>query len=72
MPNKLSDEDITRFAQWIIENVDDTLVPNDEGNGDALVYNIVQRLRFGKERASRYTYLPEQDAEIASWDRPEV
>jgi hypothetical protein len=56
------------FERWVIENVDDTIVPTDEGNGRALAYNIIQRLRHGRGREVRlYNYEPDQDAEIASW-----
>lgn len=55
------------FEKWIVENVDETIVPADEGNGDGLIYNLVQRLRYGKAGERLYAYLPEQDAEIGAW-----
>ena len=68
----LTDEEKARFSQWLIENIDETVVPGDEGNGDALVYNLVQCIRIGDvEQAWTYfyRYLPEQDRELKSWDR---
>jgi hypothetical protein len=52
------------FEQWIIKNVEESVVPSDEGNGPALVYNLVHLLRgTGKT----YNYLPDQDEELRSW-----
>lgn len=55
------------FERWIIDNVDETLVPGDEGNGDALLYNLMQRLRHGKGEEQLYNYLRGQDLEIEAW-----
>jgi hypothetical protein len=60
----LNDEEKLRFKKWIIENIDDTIVPADEGNADALVFNIVHLLMGDR---IRYNYLPEQDKEIETW-----
>lgn len=57
----LTTQDIRKFEEWIIENIDETVVPNDEGNADALVYNLIHLLR-GDNR--KYDYQPEQDKEI--------
>lgn len=49
---------------WILQNVDESVVPNDEGNGGALVYNLVHlAMKDGKE----YHYGPEQDEELEEW-----
>lgn len=56
------------FEQWIIENIDETVVPADEGNGDALAYNIIQVLYYGK-KAVMYNYQPQQDEELKAMGR---
>jgi hypothetical protein len=52
------------FEAWIIANVNTNVVPNDEGNSDALVFNLIHLLRGDGER---YDYKPEQDAELETW-----
>ncbi len=64
----MTDEQKEVFKRWIIENVDDTVVPADEGNGDALAYNLIQRLYHG-QNAKLYNYEPWQDEEIKTWGR---
>jgi len=61
----LSSKEKTKFEQWIIENIDDQIVPSDEGNDDALTFNLVHLLRGDGQK---YEYLPEQDKEIESWN----
>ena len=51
---------------WLIKNIDSTVVPNDEGNGDALLYNLVHLLYNDDQK---YNYEPEQDKEIEFWLR---
>ena len=53
------------FEQWVIENVDESLVPSDEGNGDALAYNLIHKILGDGDR---YDYLPTQDMEIETWE----
>ena len=53
-----------RFEQWIKENVAYGTVPNDEGNEDALIFNLVHSIRGDNQK---FNYKPEQQAEIASW-----
>lgn len=60
----LTPQEIRKFEDWIIENIDETVVPRDEGNADALVYNLIHLLR-GDVQA--YNYLPEQDEEVEAW-----
>lgn len=48
------------IEQFITHYVDDRVIPNDEGNGDALAYNLVMTARTG-EPGNYYQYLPEQD-----------
>lgn len=60
--NDLERETIIR---WIVQNVDDREVPLDEGNGDALVYNLVQLARHGRPYEG-YHYKEEQDQDINS------
>jgi len=54
------------LIEWIKENIDSTDIPNDEGNSDALIYNLVHLALDGKGY-KKYKYLPEQDEEIESW-----
>jgi hypothetical protein len=61
----LSTEEKARFEQWIIENVSEKVVPNDEGNNLALIFNLVHLLRGDGQT---YNYLLEQDTEIESWN----
>ncbi len=61
---ELTDEEKARFVRWVIENLDDRIVPGDEGNGDALVYNIVHMICGDRDR---YHYRTDQDLEIARW-----
>jgi len=60
----LTKDDKIKFEKWIIENIDEMVVPSDEGNGDALIYNLVHLIR-GDNR--RYDYKPNQDDELKSW-----
>jgi hypothetical protein len=57
-------DDVERIVRWIVKNVDELVVPDDEGNGDALVYNLVHLAREGKIYR-RYAYEADQDEEIA-------
>lgn len=52
------------FERWVIENVDETVVPADEGNPEGLIYNLVHLIR-GDEL--QYNYLDEQDRELEAW-----
>jgi len=61
----LSADEKEKFERWIIENVDDRIVPNDEGNGLALLYNLIHLLRGDNQQ---YNYDPQQDEEIESWN----
>jgi hypothetical protein len=57
-------EEKARFEKFIIENVSDDTVPADEGNIDALVYNLIHMIR-GDNR--RYDYQDDQHKEINEW-----
>jgi hypothetical protein len=57
------------IERWILATVDDRVVPSDEGNGDALKYNLIHLLRDGPAYR-RYEYADDQDAEIAAWGLP--
>jgi len=58
---QLTNEEKLLFEQWIIENVNETIVPGDEGNEAALVYNLVHLLRGD---CKKYDYSPNQDYEL--------
>lgn len=60
----LTNEEKIRFSQWVIENIDDHVVPCDEGNGEALVFNLVHAIRGDNER---YDYQDHQHKELSSW-----
>jgi hypothetical protein len=64
----MSPEEKQLIERWIIENVDASVVPDDEGNTEALIYNLLQLLRHGRDgfEDRKYNYLPEQDAEIST------
>jgi hypothetical protein len=51
------------IVAWIVANVGSGEVPQDEGNSEALVYNLVQLARNGRPYR-KYNYEPDQDAEI--------
>jgi hypothetical protein len=61
----LTEAEKQRFIRWVIENLDGAaIVPSDEGNDRALLYNIVHWIRGDDDK---YDYKPEQDAEIQSF-----
>ena len=60
----LTKDEKIKFERWIIENIDETIVPADEGNDIGLIYNLVHLLRGDGQK---YDYKPEQDDEIKSW-----
>lgn len=49
-----------KLIEWIVKNVDAGLVPNDEGNSEALVYNMIKMAVFDNWE-DHYRYLEEQD-----------
>ena len=60
----LSDQDKEKFIEWVKLNVDETMVPEDPGNGGALVFNMVHAIRGDNER---YSGESSQDDDIAQW-----
>ncbi len=64
IPDEIKTEII---VAWILENVDASDVPADEGNDEALLYNLVHLAQDGKEY-EQYAYKPHQDKEIKSWE----
>lgn len=64
----LTEEEKYKFTEWIIQNVSNNIekiIPMDEGNEWALIYNLVH---FIKGDGLVYNYLPEQDEEISNWE----
>jgi hypothetical protein len=56
------------MIEWVKNNITcRNIIPNDEENDDALIYNLVHFILDGKYY-QHYDYLPEQDAEIESWN----
>jgi len=64
MKIKLTDTEKQRFCQWVIENIDERIVPNDEGLSIGIVFNLVHAIRGDNEL---YDYHEEQDNEITFW-----
>lgn len=54
------------IIRWIVQNVDAWDVPMDEGNDEALKYNLIQLAKHGKEY-TKYDYKPEQDQELRDY-----
>jgi hypothetical protein len=54
---------LRQIVRWIVLNVDANVVPGDEGNGDALIYNMVHLAKEGPTYR-HYDYDELQDAEI--------
>jgi hypothetical protein len=52
------------IEEWIVKNVTEDVVPCDEGNCDALIYNLIHLLRDG-EGYQKYQYAQKQDDELA-------
>ena len=77
---ELSAEEKAKFIEWIKANVDERVVPGDEGHGDALAFNLIYLIKLGPFfeeggkflDASRFKYLPEQEEEIESWGKDRV
>ena len=62
----MTDEVTETVVDWIIGNVDVNVIPIDEGDEDALVYNLVHLARDGRD-FEHYNYESAQDAEIETW-----
>ncbi len=60
---ELSPEEKERFVAWVIAHVDERIVPCDEGNSAALIYNLVHLIRGDQEK---YDYRPHQNDELES------
>ena len=60
----LTDQEKERFIEWVKSNIDETIVPQDAGNGGALVFNLVNAIRGNRER---YSGTEDQDEAIAQW-----
>jgi hypothetical protein len=67
----MTSEDRAKIEAWILNEVSAAVVPSDEGNEEALIYNLIHLLRDGRD-FEPYSYKPEQDAELASWGRTVV
>ena len=68
---ELSKEEKKKFKRYIIQNFNGKIVPNDEGNEDALLYNLIHFIEEGKD-FEPYNYLPQQDEEISSFITVEI
>lgn len=60
----LKDNEKERFIEWVKVAIDETIVPDDKGNGGALVFNLIHAIRGDNER---YNAEPHQDEAIAQW-----
>lgn len=66
----MSDMEKSIIKKWIIKNIDDRVVPMDEGNGDGLVYNMIMLLELGhgeEFRNSMYNYKRHQHEKLVEW-----
>ncbi len=63
---KLTSEEKYKFKMYLIQNRYWKIVPSDEGNDDALLYNLIHLIDDGKD-FEPYSYLPKQDKEILSF-----
>jgi hypothetical protein len=54
------------FINWVINNVDERVIPADEGDGEGLVYNLIHLFKDG-ENYKHYNYEEEQNDEIEMW-----
>jgi hypothetical protein len=69
---ELTDAAKKHFAEWVKKELQSyKVVPADEGNENALIYNIVHNIIDGPG-FDAYDYKPEQDAEIESWGLNEL
>ena len=46
---QLTNEEKEKFRRYIIQNFTSKIVTNDEGNGDALLYNLIHFIEDGKD-----------------------
>ena len=51
---------------WLLKNITAECVPADEGNGDALLYNLLATLHDGPH-FEPYAYLESQNARLRAW-----
>jgi len=57
----LTQEEKDTFIKWVIENINSDVIPEDEGDSKALIFNIIHRINGDKET---YNYLRHQDEEM--------
>ncbi len=62
----MTHEERQMIARWIMNNVSAEDVPPDEGNSDALRYNLVS-LALCDRPYRAYDYKPDQDGELEHW-----
>lgn len=58
----LTEKEKARFCAWVVDHVDERVVPQDENNGPALIFNLVHLIAGDGEQ---YEYKPHQNAELA-------
>ncbi len=64
----MTHEERQMIARWVMNNVDETDVPADEGLGDGLRYNLVSLALCGRPYR-KYDYKPDQDGELVQWEK---
>lgn len=62
----LTDDERKKFEAWILENIDIDIVPRDEGDEDALLYNLIHWVRGD---GKLWDYKDDQYQELKSWGR---
>ena len=60
----LTEQEKENFIEWVKSNIDETIVPEDAGNGGAIVFNMVHAIRGDNER---YNAEPQQIEDITQW-----
>ncbi len=57
----LSNAEKEKFIEWVKSNIDESIVPEDAGNGGALIFNLIHAIRGDNEK---YTGKSSQDEAI--------
>lgn len=71
---ELTAEEQLLIRQWILENVDASVVPGDEGNDRGLIWNMIGLLYHshpynGTDGYEPYRYRVTQDEKLNQWSK---
>ena len=64
----MTTEEKLLFIKWVTMNINNSIVPPDEGNTEGLIFNLIQ-LIIGSEE--RWCYEEEQKENVEEWIRSE-